>query len=984
MGIVRKIPLFAFALLLSSASLGQVLVHEIPSPTANAVGLCWDGSALWVSDYSRSLRRVDPVTGAVTRTITGPVNGSDGLAFENGYLWTVSRVTSIVKVFKVDTTSGNAVDSIPDPTAGWAGGAAWDGSALWFSVYYPNDRIMRVNPATLDTLALFAAPGDQPFGLAWDGTTLWNSSTDTGADRIYRMDPATGAVLWSFVLPPHQSEPSRRPRGLAWDGQYLWVLAYAQSNPPTVKIFKYDVSNANNPDIHFSDSLRNYGSIVVGFPVSWTTNARNVGNAMLRLDSARFASGAAYALLQPVTFPINLAPAAVQSFVIRFDPPAAGSYPDTLRVYSNDPDENPYPIVLRGVGLANEGDIDVFPTVIPFGEVRINPPPVLSTTRPLDIVNLGSGTLTVNSFTLTGDNAFYWDPIPLPLAIDSQATYTTRIWFNPTAVQAYSAVLNIASNDPDEPVVSVILEGFGSDVPVDGGGVLWYFDASTPYHDNSINSVQSLSDVNGDGIHDVIAASGNGLIYCLNGSSTQFADTFWTYYTRADPNHSGVVYYERGMSACPDLTGDGVDEVIIGTSGGSRSVYALSGADGTELWMFDTHIWGGGGWVYEVYPIEDVTGDFVPDVLGCAGDDGSGTGPNRVFALSGASGQMIWNAAPSSAFFTVRTIGDVTGDGIDDVVAGDTDGNVFGYSGTSGASLWSALVGADSPVFALLSLGSNANPGQTTTEDVAVASAYEGVFCLDGGNGAQIWFVETTSTVYELAVGGDVTGDNINEVYFGMTNGRVMCLDGATGIQVWSVTADPNGSANVLSLTTVPDVTGDGVRDIVAGTLGNNVVLLNGWDGSREWATIGIGPASAIDALGVLPDIDRNDSWEILVGNRGGLVQALSGGQLVSDAPSPPMPAVTRYSLGVAYPNPFNARTVIPYALEREGHLRMNVFDVLGRRVAILWDAPQAAGAHEISWNGSSADGRILPSGIYFVQLRTGTFSAASKITLLK
>jgi len=981
MGILKKIPLLTVVLLLGTVAWGQVVVHEIPSPSTTAVGLCWDGSALWVSDNTRSLYRVNPVTGAVTRTLTGPINGSDGLAFENGYLWTVSRIASNVQVFRVDTLNGAAVDSIPDPTAGQAGGVCWDGSALWFSVYWPSDRYLRFDPETLDTLALFDAVANQPFGMGWDGNTLWSSSIDTDGDRVYRIDPATGAVLWSFTLPAHASAPNRRPRGVAWDGQYLWIIAYAQNNFD-IKIFQYDVSNAVDPDIDFSEIHHNYGSIVVGFPVTWTTQAANIGNSTLRIDSAVFTVGSAYELLSPLTFPVNLAPLATQAFTIRFDPPAAEPFADTLRVYSDDPDENPFVITLTGIGLANEGDIDVFPTLIPFGQVRIGSP-VLSTARELEIVNLGSGTLTVTGFELNGDQAFHWDHIAFPLAIDSHSTYTTRVWFNPTEVRGYNAVLDISSDDPDEPSALVILEGFGAEIPTEGGEVLWYFDGSSSSFDNGINAVTYLGDVDGDGTADVVAASDNGKIYCLNGSSTQAADTFWTYNTRADPNHSGVVYYERGLSVCPDLTGDGVNEVLIGTSGGSRSVYALSGADGTELWMFDTHIWNDGGWVYEVYPIEDINNDFIPDVVACAGDNGSGTGPRRVFAMSGASGQLLWASAESAAFFCVRTIADVTGDGIDEVIGGNTNGSVYCFNGVTGATVWTATVGIGSPVFVLLAMG-NANPEQTQTEDVVVASAYNGVYCLDGGNGSRIWTVPLSSTVYELAVGGEMTGDNVREVYYGTVNGRVGCLDGATGIQVWQQTADPHSSANVLCMYSIPDVTGDDVPDIIAGTLGNNIVLLNGWDGQRQWATIGVGPAAAIDAIGILPDIDGNDSWEILAGNREGIVQALSGGQLVNDISDRNGAPITNFSLGAAYPNPFNSRTIIPYELPRAGSVHLAVYDLLGRRIVTLLDEMQPAGAHVLSWNGADGNGQALPTGIYFVQMRSGSFSAVSKIALLR
>ena len=43
----------------------QVVIHDVPCSSTNATGLCWDGAALWVSDYSTSIRRINPADGSV-------------------------------------------------------------------------------------------------------------------------------------------------------------------------------------------------------------------------------------------------------------------------------------------------------------------------------------------------------------------------------------------------------------------------------------------------------------------------------------------------------------------------------------------------------------------------------------------------------------------------------------------------------------------------------------------------------------------------------------------------------------------------------------------------------------------------------------------------------------------------------------------------------------------------------------------------------
>ena len=983
-GFSYRVLLLAATCLLGAASWAQVVVHEIPAPSADATGLCWDGSALWVSDYSANVYKVNPSTGAVMRTLTGPVAGSRGLAYASGYLWTISRVTGDRHVYKIDTTTGATVTQIADPTNGYAGGLAWDGSALWFSDYYPVARVLRVNPANGDTLAMFNTSAVKPLGVGYDGSSIWISSEDTGVERVYRLNQTTGETLWSFPLPAHTPQPGRRPRGVAWDGQFLWVIAY-ETNTYNVKIFKYDVSNAVNPDIHTAQTSHDYGSRVVGYPLNWSVDVINVGNSNLVISSASFVSGAAYSLMAPLTFPVTVNPAASVAFTVRFNPPAAGDFRDTLRIFSNDPDENPYGVALRGTGLPDEGDVDPLPSELEFGPVRITNP-LLSSSRTLELHNAGTGTLHVTGLEIVGDTAFTMDAVNLPVAIDSFAHINVRVWFAPRRTITYSASLRIHSDDPDEPVVNVPLSGTGDGSAATAGDVLWYFQASGGTLDHDVNSVQWIGDVNHDGVADALAASGNYLVYCLNGSSTGLADTLWTFNSRTNPNYAGYVYYERGMCSSPDLTGDDVEDVIIGTAGLSRSVYALSGVDGALLWTFDTHVWGAGGAVNEVASTGDLDGDLVPDVLGAAGDDGSGTGARRVFALSGATGQLIWPGTPVATFYTVRPIHDVTGDNVPDVVGGTTSGIAAAYNGASGAAIWTVTVAIGSPIYSLLPMG-NANPEVTISEDVVVAARYSGVYCLDGNNGAQIWAHGDQGYVYELAVGSDITGDNVREVYYGTVSGWVRCLDGSSGQIIWEVVADPFSTANVWGLVAVPDVTGDAISEIACGTQNGNVVFLDGWDLTHIWATPGNGPSSPVDAISAMPDVDRSGSWDVLAGHRSGVVEVIAGSDGIYIPPerAEPLPSlISQFALGAAYPNPFNATTTISYTLPRESEVRLEIFDLLGRHIITLMDAVQAAGVHAAVWAGESASGTAAGSGVYFVRLQSATFSQTRKLVLMK
>ena len=92
---------------------------------------------------------------------------------------------------------------------------------------------------------------------------------------------------------------------------------------------------------------------------------------------------------------------------------------------------------------------------------------------------------------------------------------------------------------------------------------------------------------------------------------------------------------------------------------------------------------------------------------------------------------------------------------------------------------------------------------------------------------------------------------------------------------------------------------------------------------------------------------------------------------------SPGLPA--EYRLDAPFPNPFNVETVFHYELPRPEHVRLAVFDLTGRTVAVLSDGAVESGEHEVRFNGEN-----LPSGMYLVRMQAGDFHQTRKIVLLK
>ena len=90
------------------------------------------------------------------------------------------------------------------------------------------------------------------------------------------------------------------------------------------------------------------------------------------------------------------------------------------------------------------------------------------------------------------------------------------------------------------------------------------------------------------------------------------------------------------------------------------------------------------------------------------------------------------------------------------------------------------------------------------------------------------------------------------------------------------------------------------------------------------------------------------------------------------------------FFLGGAYPNPFNPATTIRFGIPGEMPVRLEIYGMDGRRVAILVDEILDAGPHEAVWQGRDDTGRQVASGVYFSKLLAGSQSQVRKMTLMK
>lgn len=90
------------------------------------------------------------------------------------------------------------------------------------------------------------------------------------------------------------------------------------------------------------------------------------------------------------------------------------------------------------------------------------------------------------------------------------------------------------------------------------------------------------------------------------------------------------------------------------------------------------------------------------------------------------------------------------------------------------------------------------------------------------------------------------------------------------------------------------------------------------------------------------------------------------------------------FSLYQNFPNPFNPATTITFSIPVRSEVRLAVYDLLGREVAVLAEGDYKSGVHSIVWKASDQLGDRVGSGVYLVRLSAGPFTSNIKVLLMK
>ncbi|MFT5516955.1 MAG: putative repeat protein (TIGR01451 family), partial [Rhodothermales bacterium] len=346
-----------------------------------------------------------------------------------------------------------------------------------------------------------------------------------------------------------------------------------------------------------------------------------------------------------------------------------------------------------------------------------------------------------------------------------------------------------------------------------------------------------------------------------------------------------------------------------------------------------------------------------------------------------------------------RTIAALTDGGVDRILVGSDDGvfvleddsrdgelgsgdTWFGSAGLSGKLVQAlgtggagVVAGTSDGVYVSQDRGSSWQFGSLAGTDIRSLASVQGGFSLFAGTVGQGVLRSTdggyTWTSTGAGVGGPVSGmAAIGTNVFAATPQGVFA-SGDLG-NTWTLMAFEALGVDVISLAALDT----GV--VYAGTAFEGAFFVSDWDrdgayADEMWQRVeGFDPEIVVSATAT-----DQATTDVYFGSTSGRIFRASQptGVAVDGAPEIP----EGYALGQNYPNPFNPVTAIPYALPGTSEITIEVFDLVGRSVALLVSGVKEAGYHTALWDASGA-----PTGVYLYRIQAEGFTAVRRLVLLK
>lgn len=265
----------------------------------------------------------------------------------------------------------------------------------------------------------------------------------------------------------------------------------------------------------------------------------------------------------------------------------------------------------------------------------------------------------------------------------------------------------------------------------------------------------------------------------------------------------------------------------------------------------------------------------------------------------------------------------------------------------------------------------------TSADSISVTQTTgTGIALTEGATGNELTNSEISGSDTDLEFSGGAEYNTLERLDF---NGAVVSLDGFD-IAVNAVTTPPEEPENGQPLGLYLDIgelTEQGNLDYLnifyeasdTGNLDEESLSIWRYTDSGEWKN----PESA----GYSSGVNTDEKFVFAESVSDFSVFGVISGDMDTSLNPDEQPVV--FELNQNYPNPFNPSTRIEYALPEPANVQLEVFNMIGERMAILVNEDQTPGWHEVRFDAGS-----LASGVYFYKIRAGNYTEIRKMTLIK
>ncbi|MBD3288586.1 T9SS type A sorting domain-containing protein [candidate division KSB1 bacterium] len=157
----------------------------------------------------------------------------------------------------------------------------------------------------------------------------------------------------------------------------------------------------------------------------------------------------------------------------------------------------------------------------------------------------------------------------------------------------------------------------------------------------------------------------------------------------------------------------------------------------------------------------------------------------------------------------------------------------------------------------------------------------------------------------------------------------------------------------------------------------------NGWlRQDNPWVHFGIGYETTIDSVVIRWPLGYKQTLTDVAINQYNNIKEpdLSGVKSEESQNGHP----SGFGLAQNYPNPFNPTTTINFTLSKTSHVKLTIYDLIGKEIRTLVRDEKEAGNYTINWDGRNNMGNIVASGIYIYQLEADNFTQSKKMTFIK